>query len=195
MLKKGTFVTLLFSLIALNNGAVMAAGDPAAGEAKSAVCAACHGPTGISSLSINPNIAGHVPGYISAQLKAFKSGERVNAVMAGQAAILSDQDMEDLDAFYAAQEPNYDMPMTDADKALAEEGEKNLPWWLCAAGNLSLHGVSRPKRAWYPEKLSSRFSTAQRVSRATTVGLQERRTSWLQRRHEGHLIWFERATN
>jgi len=124
MFKKATLVSLFGVILALAFSSAFAAGDAEAGKQKSAVCAACHGATGISALAINPNIAGQVPGYIEAQLKAFKSGERANAVMAGQAAILSEQDMADLDAFYAAQEPNYDMQMTEQDQALAAEGEQ-----------------------------------------------------------------------
>jgi cytochrome c553 len=124
MLRKATFATLLLSAAMLSLSTAKAAGDPEAGKAKSTVCAACHGPTGISNLPINPNIAGQVPGYIEAQLKAFKSGERVNAIMAGQAAILSEEDMADLDAYYSSQEPNYDMPMSEQDKELAIEGGK-----------------------------------------------------------------------
>lgn len=101
----------------------LAAGDAVAGKAKSVTCAACHGVEGISSLPINPNLAGQVPGYISAQLKAFKSGERVNAVMAGQSAILSQQDMDDLDAYYASLPAQVTSSLTDEDKALAEAGE------------------------------------------------------------------------
>lgn len=112
---------LLASAILFSHG-VAAAGDAAAGEAKSTVCAACHGAKGISAIPINPNLAGQVPGYIAAQLKAFKSGERVNAVMAGQSAILSEQDMADLDAFYATQPAQMGANLTDEDKLLAEAG-------------------------------------------------------------------------
>ena len=124
MLRKVLFATVLIGLSSVYTTVVSAAGDAQKGQEKSAVCAACHGPTGISNLPINPNIAGQVPGYIEMQLKAFKSGARVNPVMAGQAAILSDEDMADLDAFYSSQEPNYDMPMTEEDKELAAEGGK-----------------------------------------------------------------------
>ncbi len=124
MFNKALLCTAFTVLSVFTWGNAFAAGDAAAGEAKSAVCAACHGPTGISSIPINPNIAGQVPGYIAAQLKAFKTGERVNPVMAGQAAILSDEDMADLDAFYAAQDAQTSTSMTDEDKALAEEGGK-----------------------------------------------------------------------
>jgi len=100
-----------------------AAGNAEAGKSKSAVCAACHGVQGISSLPINPNLAGQVPGYITAQLKAFKSGERDNAVMAGQSAALSEEDMADLDAYYSTMTPNLEVKLTEEQAALAESGE------------------------------------------------------------------------
>lgn len=112
----------VFLFVAAFTSSIQAAGDAAAGEAKSAVCAACHGMKGISALPINPNLAGQVPGYIAAQLAAFKSGERVNAVMAGQSAILSDEDMADLDAYYASLPAKVSSNLTDEDKILAEAG-------------------------------------------------------------------------
>jgi len=98
MLKKVIIITALFiSAVGLTSFAfAMTSGDAKKGKVKSVTCAACHGATGISSIPANPNLAGQVPGYISAQLKAFKSGERVNAVMAGMVANLSEEDMDDL---------------------------------------------------------------------------------------------------
>jgi len=61
-----------------------------------------HGAEGISANPEWPNLAGQVPGYIQGQLEAFKTGERKNAVMNGFAAGLSQQDMADLDAYYAS---------------------------------------------------------------------------------------------
>lgn len=78
------------------------AGDAEAGKAKSETCAACHGPDGIGTTPENPDLAGQVPGYIADQLARFKSGERENAIMAGMAADLSEQDMADLDAYYSS---------------------------------------------------------------------------------------------
>jgi len=121
MFKKFLVITGVV-VMALNANSVLAAGDAAEGKAKSAICAACHGAEGISALPVNPNLAGQVPGYISAQLKAFKSGERVNAIMAGQAAGLSDKDMDDLDAYYASLEAKTSSQLTEEDKALAEAG-------------------------------------------------------------------------
>ncbi|MGK0374223.1 MAG: cytochrome c553 [Arenicella sp.] len=123
------FKKLLLSAAVLISGAVtsnvtLAAGNADAGKGKSAVCAACHGAQGISMLAVNPNLAGQVPGYIAAQLAAFKSGERVNAIMAGQSAALSSEDMADLDAYYASLVPNIEVKLTEQDKELAAAGEK-----------------------------------------------------------------------
>ncbi len=121
MLRK---LLIVAGLVALSSGNVLAAGNAEAGKAKSAVCAACHGANGISTLSVNPNLAGQVPGYIAAQLDAFKSGERQNAIMASQAAGLSTQDMADLDAFYASMEPNIEVTLTEDEAKLAEAGAR-----------------------------------------------------------------------
>lgn len=123
------FKKLLLSAAVLISGAVtsnvtLAAGNADAGKGKSAVCAACHGPQGISMLAVNPNLAGQVPGYIAAQLAAFKSGDRANAIMAGQSAALSSEDMADLDAYYASLVPNIEVKLTEQDKELAAAGEK-----------------------------------------------------------------------
>ena len=124
MLKKILVIAGLVLTAGAVSGTAMAAGDAEAGKAKSAVCAACHGVEGISQLPVNPNLSGQVPGYIAAQLKAFKSGERKNAIMAAQSAGLSDEDMADLDAFYSKMEPNVEVKLTEEDKILAEAGEK-----------------------------------------------------------------------
>lgn len=122
MLKKVIFITG-FVVSAVCSTLAVASGDAAVGKAKAVSCAACHGADGISMIPSNPNLAGQVPGYISAQLKAFKSGERANAIMAGMAAPLSDQDMDNLDAFYASLEAKTSSQLTDEDKTLAKEGE------------------------------------------------------------------------
>lgn len=79
-------------------------GDAKAGEAKAAVCAACHGPGGASAMPAWPKLAGQGAPYLYAQLKHFKDGSRANPIMAGQVAALSDQDMQDLAVYFAAQE-------------------------------------------------------------------------------------------
>ncbi|MDP5292961.1 cytochrome c [Oceanimonas sp. CHS3-5] len=90
------------ALVAMISAPAFAAGDAEAGKAKSAACAACHGADGISTMDIYPNLAGQKAAYIVSQLKAFKAGERNNPIMAPMAMPLSDQDMEDLAAYYAS---------------------------------------------------------------------------------------------
>jgi len=99
----------------------IAAGDAAAGKAKSATCAGCHGPDGNSANPEWPKLAGQHAGYITKQLQDFKAGtERNNAMMAPMVASLSEQDMADLAAYYSAQTTQ----MGAADEALLELGEK-----------------------------------------------------------------------
>ncbi len=80
-----------------------AAGDVVAGKAKSAVCASCHGPDGVSPQPNFPIIAGQYQDYIVRALKDYKSGERENAIMKGFVANLSEQDMKDLAAYFYSQ--------------------------------------------------------------------------------------------
>ncbi len=63
-------------------------------------CAICHGPNGVSQAN-SPNLAGQYPGVIYKELRDFKAGARVNAVMTPFALVLSEQDMVDLAAYYA----------------------------------------------------------------------------------------------
>lgn len=85
----------------------VAAGDAAKGKGKVAICAGCHGPDGNSPLAINPKIAGQSEKYLYKQLKEFKSGARENATMAPMVAGLSDEDMQDIAAFYASQKAQH----------------------------------------------------------------------------------------
>ncbi len=96
------------------------AGDAEAGRAKSTTCVACHGTDGNSVNPAWPNIAGQHANYIVAQLKAYKDGTRVDPLMAGMVAGLSEQDMKDLGAFYAAQAK----AQHEADPDLVELGQR-----------------------------------------------------------------------
>lgn len=93
----------LIALAALSfNVSNATAGDAAAGKAKSASCAACHGADGISTNDLWPSLAGQKEGYLVAQLQAFRDGGRANPMMAPMAAALSDGDIADLAAYYAS---------------------------------------------------------------------------------------------
>lgn len=78
-------------------------GSPEAGQAKSATCAACHGPGGNSASPDFPKLAGQNSAFIYRSLQALKSGHRQAPVMNPMAAPLSDQDMKDLAAYFASQ--------------------------------------------------------------------------------------------
>lgn len=84
------------------NSSIAFAGDAAAGKAKAASCGACHGMNGISANEIWPNLAGQKAGYLVAQLKAFRDGQRQNPMMSPMAAPLSDADIDNIAAYYSS---------------------------------------------------------------------------------------------
>jgi cytochrome c553 len=77
------------------------AGDGAAGKAKAAACAGCHGANG-QGVPPNPALAGKSEDQLLQAMKDYKSGTRNNAVMKGLMGPLSDQDMSNLAAYYAS---------------------------------------------------------------------------------------------
>lgn len=83
-------------------------------------CAACHGVNGVSVVPSQPNLGGQHIKYLYKQLLDFKSGHRVNGIMQAQVANLSQQDLANVSAFYASQQPwgvSYGNPAT-ADQAM-----------------------------------------------------------------------------
>ena len=96
-------VTALFS-----TGAA-AGGDPARGKDKAATCVACHGETGVAIDPNYPNLAGQYESYLVKALTDYRSGARTNAIMASFAKNLSNQDIEDLAAWYARQDGLVDL--------------------------------------------------------------------------------------
>lgn len=80
--------------------AVAAQGNVEAGRGKSLVCQACHGADGNSIDPMYPRLAGQYPDYLARALHAYKTGERKNAIMAGFATTLTDQEILDLATFY-----------------------------------------------------------------------------------------------
>ena len=93
---------LVTAMIFLSSSSVEAA-DIAAGKAKSAICASCHGPGGNSVNPLGPNLAGQKEQYLAKQIKAFRDGTRKDPMMAPMVAALTDEDIANLAAYYAAQ--------------------------------------------------------------------------------------------
>jgi cytochrome c553 len=97
-----------------------AKGDAAAGQAKSAICAACHGIDGNSSVPTWPKLAGQHEQYLTRQARLIKSGARMVPEMAGITPGLSDQDIEDISAYFASQVNSGGV----ADESMIELGER-----------------------------------------------------------------------
>jgi cytochrome c553 len=91
------------SLLMMTSLHVAAEGDPVAGQQKSATCAACHGTDGNSVVPMWPKIAGQHEAYLNRHITLIRDGARMVPEMMGIVAILTDEDIADLSAFYASQ--------------------------------------------------------------------------------------------
>ncbi len=80
---------------------VAIAGDAAAGKAKAATCAGCHGAAGVSAIPMYPNLAGQKEAYLAKQLHAFKDKTRTEPTMNAMAAPLTDAEIADLAAYFS----------------------------------------------------------------------------------------------
>ena len=149
-------------------------GDATAGQAKAAVCGACHGMDGNSSDAQYPKLAGQSEQYIVRQLTDFKAGKRQNPIMMGMASPLSTQDMHDVGAYFASKTA---LPGV-ADQALVEKGEmlfhqgdttRNIP--ACMACH-SIDGRGNPG-AIYPQLTSQHAQYIQATLKAWHDG-----TTW-----------------
>jgi cytochrome c553 len=90
---------------AISAGATLAqeaAGDPEAGRRVAGMCQTCHGLDGYAQIPIAPHIGGEPAAYLAEQLHAFRSGERENEMMTLVAKNLSDEQIEDVSAWYAS---------------------------------------------------------------------------------------------
>ena len=94
-------------------------GDASAGQAKTAVCGACHGPDGNSAAPNFPKLAGQGERYLLKQLTDIKDGKRQVLEMTGQLTNLSEQDLADIAAYYAKQKNS----VGAADPKLVERGQ------------------------------------------------------------------------
>ncbi|MEZ0616662.1 cytochrome c [Pseudomonas sp. Env-44] len=102
-------------------------GDATAGQAKAAVCGACHGPDGNSPAPNFPKLAGQGERYLSKQMHDIKDGKRTVLEMTGLLTNLNDQDLADLAAYFASQKGS----VGAADPKLVARGEQ-----LFRGGNL-----------------------------------------------------------
>ena len=101
---KKSLIAFSVSFALLNMpGIAQAAGDVEAGQSKSTSCTNCHGDEGNSMMPLFPKLAAQNAGYLVKQMQAFKDGSRSGPMMASMVARLSDEDMQDIAAYYQAQ--------------------------------------------------------------------------------------------
>ncbi len=136
---KHSFSVAVLLVCCFGTASVFAA-DMAAGEQKAAACMGCHGPKGKSSSAQWPNLAAQQGLYLVNQLKAFKAGTRHNPMMQPMAANLSEDDINNLAAYYSSQ------PAVSAgsDATLAKAGQPK------AAMCLGCHGSSAEGNGQFP---------------------------------------------
>lgn len=167
LLQLAALLSLLASL------PLFAAGDATAGQAKAAVCAACHNIDGNSAVPNWPKLAGQHAAYLERQITLIKSGDRAVPEMAGIVMMLSEQDIADIAAWFSSQSIAAGL----ADEALVASGET-----LYRAGNtgkdipacMSCHGPAGKgnplagypalagQHAVYTEKMLKGFRSGQR---------------------------------
>ncbi|ANI57627.1 cytochrome c553 [Pseudomonas sp. PvR086] len=125
------------------SGIAHAAGDATAGQAKAAVCGACHGPDGNSMAPNFPKLAGQGERYLNKQLHDIKSGKRTVLEMTGLLTNLSDQDLADISAYFASQKGS----VGAADPKIVARGEALFRGGDLAKGLPACTGCHSPNGA------------------------------------------------
>ena len=152
---KSLFALTLSALIALlATGAsaaetkVPAKPDLVKGQEKATqVCVACHTADGSRGTPANPILQGQHTEYLVKQLTEFKAGTRANAVMAGMAGVLNEDDMKNVAAFYASKQVK---PGAAKNKDLVVLGEKIYRGGIAAKQVPACAGCHSPNGAGIP---------------------------------------------
>ena len=156
--------------------------DAAKGATLAAACQACHTADGSRGAVANPILQGQHPEYLVKQLVEFKSGKRVNAVMKGMAAPLSEDDMKHIAAFYATKQAKPGFAKNKDTIALGEKiyrggiADRNIP---ACAGCHSPNGAGIPaqyprmagQHAEYTEAQLLAFRSGARANSAQMTGV------------------------
>ena len=142
--------TILFLSLVLTtfSSFSLAKGDTEAGKDLSAMCAGCHGADGNSVMSNFPKLAGQGERYLFKQLQDFKSGARQDGAMAGVVAMLSEQDMMNLAAYFASQTITENTAKADA--AVIEIARKIYLGGKKDTGTMACIGCHGPKGKGIP---------------------------------------------
>lgn len=101
-MKRALTLLLFGAVLALSSTALLAEGNAANGKTKAAACFACHGADGNAVDPQYPRLAGQYNLYLQQVLHEYKDGRRNNPIMKGFVATLSDQDIEDVAAYFSS---------------------------------------------------------------------------------------------
>ena len=135
-MKKKLLALSLALAFTSTSGILHAEGSINAGKEKAASCISCHGDNGNSMVSTFPKLAQQHSSYLIKQLQAFKTGARKNPMMTAIASGLSNEDMADIAAYYAAQEISAnDLPVLDDDDEDAKSDSKVTIQSIIAQGS------------------------------------------------------------
>ena len=135
---------IIASLLAFFLSSAFAGGDAQAGAARgAAVCGACHGINGISVNPQWPKLAGQGEKYLLRQLRDYRNGKRDNLIMRAQTAMLGDEEMADVAAYFATRKPfaatqKEKTEPLEPGKTLYRQGDPQVGLPACA----SCHGAN-----------------------------------------------------
>ena len=101
-MKRALNLLIFGAVLALSSTALLAEGTAADGKTKAAACFACHGADGNAVDPQYPRLAGQYNMYLQQALHEYKDGRRNNPIMKGFVATLSDQDIEDVAAYFSS---------------------------------------------------------------------------------------------
>jgi cytochrome c553 len=170
----GAIILALSGLVSFTANAA----DIEAGKAKSAVCAACHGADGNSANAAWPSLAGQHATYIYKQLQDFKEGRRNDATMAGMVALLNDEDMKNVAAYFESQQPKavtFDPDMIELGESIYRGGITETSVAACMSCH-SPSGKGNGPAGWpslkgqYPEYLVLQMQNFKQGLRANDSG-------------------------
>lgn len=161
------------------------AGDIEAGKTKSAVCAACHGADGNSSNAAWPSLAGQHASYIYKQLTDFKEGRRNDATMTGMVALLNNDDMKNVAAYYESQQPKpvaFDAELIEAGENIYRGGITETSVAACM-GCHAPNGKGNGPAGWpslkgqHPDYIATQLKAFKLGTRANDTGKMMRNVS------------------
>jgi cytochrome c553 len=132
--------------------------DPVAGEALYnsgdatrgvVACITCHGPKGQSAVAAWPKLSAQHAAYTVKQLKSYKDGSRVNAIMMGMSMPLNDQDMINIATYLSQQAPSQGVAQN---KDTIELGKSIYRGGIASKGVQACAGCHSPNGAGIPSQ-------------------------------------------